>query len=71
MIPTTDARVNRISSQLKTVGEGGPYSLTKGVINMTFSRKTLWIGGALLALVVLVVLLAAFGGGGGGGTAGY
>ena len=38
---------------------------------MTFSRKTLWIGGALIGLAVLVVLLVVYSGGGGGGGGGY
>jgi hypothetical protein len=38
---------------------------------VTFSRKTLWIGGALLAVGVLVVLLVVYSGGGGGGGTGY
>jgi hypothetical protein len=47
------------------------YFPAKGVVNtVTFSRKTLWIGGALLALAVLVVLLVVYSGGGGGGTGG-
>ena len=46
------------------------YFCAKGVNTVTFSRKTLWIGGALLALAVLVVLLVVYSGGGGGGTGG-
>ena len=33
---------------------------------MTFSRKTLWIGGAFVALAVLVVVLVLVYSGGGG-----
>ena len=53
---------------LKTARRGHPVlPLEKGVTTVTFSRKTLWIGGALLAAAVLVV----YSGGGGGGGAGY
>ncbi len=47
------------------------YFSAKEVMIVTFSRKTLWIGGALLAAAVLVVLLVVYSGGGGGGGAGY
>jgi len=44
----------------------------EGGDNVTFSRKALWIGGALLAFAVVVVLLAVYSGGGsGGGGVGY
>jgi hypothetical protein len=47
------------------------YLLSEGGDNVTFSGKTLWIGGALLALAVVVVLLVVYSGGSGGGGAGY
>ena len=37
---------------------------------MEFSRKTLWIGGALIALAALIVVLVLVGAGGGGGGTG-
>jgi hypothetical protein len=49
-----------------------PVFLAKGGDTVTFSRKTLWIGGALLALAVVVVLVVVYSGGGsGGGGVGY
>jgi len=48
------------------------YYRVKGGENVTFSRKTLWIGAALLALAVVVLLVVVYsGGGGGGGGGGY
>ena len=48
---------------------GGRISLEKGF--MSLSRKTIWIGGALLAIAVAVVLIVVYPGGGGGGGGGY
>ena len=38
---------------------------------MTFSRKTLWIGTALVAVAVLIVVLVVVYSGAGGGGGGY
>jgi hypothetical protein len=42
----------------------------KGGENVTLSRKTFWIGAALVALVVLSVVLVVYSGGGTGGVGG-
>jgi hypothetical protein len=42
-------------------------SLAKGGGSVSLSRKTLWIGAALVAIAVAVVLIVVYSGGGGGG----
>jgi hypothetical protein len=54
----------------ESAARGPSYSPAKGVTHMTFSRRTLWIAGAVLALAVLVVLIVVYSGGGGGGAGG-
>lgn len=55
----------------RTGSSRGTYLFTKGVTQMTFSRKTLWIGTALVAVAVLVVVLVLVYSGGSGGGGGY
>ena len=45
--------------------------MRKGEFDLTFSRKTLWIGTALVAVAVLIVVLVVVYSGGGGGGGGY
>jgi hypothetical protein len=52
---------------MRTGGAAGSYDQAKGGDRMTFSRKTIWISGALALVVLAVVLLVVYSGGGGGG----
>src|SRR5919198_112424 len=60
---STRASLNRWPLRPVLLGEGGG--------TMSLSRKTIWIGAALVAIAVAVVLIVVYSGGGGGGGGGH